>query len=76
MDGYEAARAIRASGDAGRAVPIAALTAFTQDSDRQKISDCEIYHFVAKPIRAKDLTRVLKEMFADRPLQAGLAKEP
>jgi len=75
MDGYEAARAIRASGDAGRAVPIAALTAFTQDSDRKKVKECEIYHFVSKPIRAKDLKRVLGDMFADPPLQAELAKE-
>jgi signal transduction histidine kinase/CheY-like chemotaxis protein len=74
MDGYEAARAIRASGDAGRAVPIAALTAFTQDSDREKIRECGIYHFVSKPIRTKDLTRVLEEMFPDIPMQAELAK--
>jgi signal transduction histidine kinase len=74
MDGYEAARTIRASGEAGRAVPIAALTAFTQDSDRKKASDCEIHHFVPKPIRAKDLTRVLEEMFAGEGLQADLVK--
>ena len=74
MDGYEAARTIRASGEAGRAVPIAALTAFTQDSDRQKVRDCEIHHFVPKPIRAKDLTRVLEQMFSGEPLQADLVK--
>ena len=75
MDGYEAARAIRESGDAGHSVPIAALTAFTQDSDRKKIRDCGIHHFVSKPIRAKDLTRMLKEIFADGPKLVGQAKE-
>jgi CheY-like chemotaxis protein len=75
MDGYEAARAIRASGDAGRTVPIAALTAFTQDSDRKKVRDSGICHFVSKPIRAKDLKRVLGEMFAEEPVQEDLAKK-
>jgi CheY-like chemotaxis protein len=75
MDGYTAARAIRSSGDEGRSVPIAALTAFTQDSDREKARDCGIRHFVTKPIRAKDLTRVLEDMFADTPLHSELTKE-
>jgi CheY-like chemotaxis protein len=75
MDGYTAARAIRSSGDEGRSVPIAALTAFTQDSDREKARDCGIRHFVTKPIRAKDLTRVLEDMFADTPLHSELTNE-
>ena len=75
MDGYTAALAIRASGDVGRSVPIAALTAFTQDSDREKARDCGICHFVSKPIRAKDLTRVLGDMFAGTPLQSEVTKE-
>jgi signal transduction histidine kinase/ActR/RegA family two-component response regulator len=75
MDGYTAARAIRSSGHEGRSVPIAALTAFTQDSDREKARDCGIRHFVTKPIRAKDLTRVLEDMFADTPLHSELTKE-
>jgi protein-histidine pros-kinase len=76
LDGYDAARAIRASGDAGRAVPIAALTAFSQDSDRKKGRDSGIFHFVSKPIRTKDLKHVLEEMFDKGPVQEDLVKEP
>ena len=48
MDGYEASRQIRLSGDSGQKVPIAALTAFTQDSDRKKAAECGISHFLSK----------------------------
>ena len=65
MDGYEASRQIRLLGDAGRSVPIAALTAFTQDSDRSKAAECGISHFLSKPIRAKDIAQLLGTMSAE-----------
>ena len=59
MDGYEAARHIRAAGTAGQAVPIIALTAFTQNSDREKAHACGVTDFVSKPIRARDVRAML-----------------
>jgi len=69
MDGYEAARQIRLLGNEGRTVPIAALTAFTQDSDRSKAAECGISHFLSKPIRAKDVAKLLETMLAEGWLQ-------
>ncbi len=60
MDGYEAAKQIRSSGSAGQAVPIVALTAFTQNSDRDKARESGVNHFLSKPIRAKDISLLLQ----------------
>jgi CheY-like chemotaxis protein len=68
MDGYEAARRVRASGPAGQAVPIVALTAFTQNSDREKAQASGVTDFVSKPIRARDIKAMLERV--------GLAGEP
>ncbi|MFM8992399.1 MAG: ATP-binding protein, partial [Alphaproteobacteria bacterium] len=51
MDGYEAARAIRASGPAGAAVPLVALTAFSQPAERERAQASGFAQFVSKPIR-------------------------
>ncbi|MFM8678437.1 MAG: ATP-binding protein [Alphaproteobacteria bacterium] len=59
MDGFEAARRIRDSGARGRSVPILALTAFTQPSDRDEAARCGIDGFLSKPVRQKDLVEAL-----------------
>ncbi len=59
MDGFEAARRIRASGARGRDVPILALTAFTQPSDRDEAARCGIDGFLSKPVRQKDLAQAV-----------------
>ena len=61
MDGYEAARTIRASGIAGSKVPIFALTAFTQNSDRVLAAESGITDFLSKPIRARDINQLLQK---------------
>ena len=59
MDGFEAARRIRASGARGSEVPILALTAFTQPSDRDEAARCGIDGFLSKPVRQKDLAEAV-----------------
>jgi CheY-like chemotaxis protein len=59
MDGFEAARRIRAAGARGGAIPILALTAFTQPSDRDEAARCGIDGFLSKPVRQKDLAEAL-----------------
>ena len=61
MDGYEAARTIRGSGTAGGTVPIFALTAFTQNSDRVRALESGITDFLSKPIRARDINQLLQK---------------
>ena len=74
-DGYQAAREIRVMGDAGRGVPIVALTAFTQDSDRNKASECGINYFLSKPIRARDISRLFETMLTNGYLHETLNTE-
>jgi signal transduction histidine kinase/CheY-like chemotaxis protein len=60
MDGYEAARRIRASGAAGRDVLLVALTAFTQNSDRDKALACGVTEFLSKPVRSRDIAQLIR----------------
>lgn len=62
MNGFEAVSAIRASGPSGSSVPIVALTAFAKGSDRDEARACGFSGFLAKPIRAADVERILGEV--------------
>ena len=59
MDGYEAARRIRAAGGHGGQVPILALSAFTQASDRAQAAESGITGFLAKPVRQRELAAAI-----------------
>ena len=61
MDGYTAARRIRAGQEAGLDVriPIIALTAYAMPSDRQKCLDAGMDDYVSKPLRAEALQAAL-----------------
>ena len=48
MDGYQVARAIR-SRNAGRSVPIVALTGWGQDEDRRRAREAGFDHHLIKP---------------------------
>jgi CheY-like chemotaxis protein/anti-sigma regulatory factor (Ser/Thr protein kinase) len=48
MDGYQVARAIR-SRDAGRSVPLVALTGWGQDEDRRRAREAGFDHHLVKP---------------------------
>ena len=62
MDGYEATQKIRAlSNKAKSRVPIVALTAHTQNSERLKSREVGMNDFVTKPYTVKDLDKILKQ---------------
>ncbi len=58
MDGYEAARAIRALPD-GAEVPIIALTANAMPADRRRCLEAGMNDVVVKPFQAEDLSTAL-----------------
>lgn len=61
MDGFEATRAIRA-GDSGRQnheIPIIAMTANAQQSDRESCYAAGMSDFIAKPVDIHEVQRVL-----------------
>ena len=59
MDGFEAARRIRAAGGRGGDVPILALSAFTQASDREQAAASGITEFLSKPIRQREIATAI-----------------
>jgi two-component system, sensor histidine kinase and response regulator len=62
MDGLEATRAIRTyEKHSGRHVPIVALTAHAMKGDRERCLDAGMDAYVTKPIRSKELARVIRE---------------
>jgi CheY-like chemotaxis protein len=64
MDGFEAARRIRAAGGRGATVPILALSAFTQASDREQAAASGIVGFLSKPIRQRELAAAIARALA------------
>jgi len=63
MDGYEAARAIRALPDARRSsIPIVAMTANAFDEDRQRALDAGMNLHIAKPIDTAELLQALDSL--------------
>ncbi len=65
MDGYEAARRIRAMADPDKAaVPIIAMTANAFDEDRQKALDAGMNGHIAKPIQMELLEKALSDIWS------------
>ena len=61
MNGYDAARAIRALPDERAKTPIAAMTANAFDEDRQAAFDAGMDAYATKPIEPNKLMRVIAE---------------
>ena len=59
MDGYEAAKAIRALDGERSKIPIIAITANTFDSDKKDALEAGMNDHVAKPFRPNDLIKVI-----------------
>jgi signal transduction histidine kinase/streptogramin lyase/ActR/RegA family two-component response regulator len=59
MDGCEAARLIRCSGERGRMIPIIATTADSATGSRERCVDAGMTGYVTKPFSLLDLERVL-----------------
>lgn len=78
MDGFEAARAIRAAD--GRAfdpgIPILATTALALESDRQACLAAGMNDYLAKPVQAEALFRQVEKLLAERPATAPAGKAP
>ncbi|GAA3407096.1 ATP-binding protein [Paenibacillus hodogayensis] len=60
MDGYEAIRAIRNSGEPYRNVPIIALTAKAMKTDRDKCLEAGADDYISKPVRYEQLLSLLR----------------
>ena len=60
MDGYEATRRIRSLGAPVAAIPIVALTAFAQLSDREKAIAVGMSDHISKPIRVDELDAAIE----------------
>ena len=67
MDGYEAARAIRASLPGYGATPIVGLSALAQRADRARGLDSGMSHYVAKPVRFDDIAALLRRIRPEGP---------
>jgi len=71
MDGFEATTAIRGQEAASEShVPIIALTANAMKGDRERCLDAGMDGYLAKPIRAHDLYRVVEQSGATTELSA------
>jgi len=75
MDGLEATRGIRQYEQATRGhVPIVALTAHAMKGDRERCLDAGMDAYVTKPIRSKELFRVIQEITQN--VQAPMEESP
>ncbi len=65
MDGYEATRIIRELDLEVAGVPIVAITANTQDADRDACIEAGMNDFIAKPFVKQQLVTLLERYFPD-----------
>ena len=66
IDGYAAARAIRALGPAG-GVPIVAMTANAFPEDRQRCLDAGMDDYLPKPVSSEQLFNLLEKVASPAP---------
>jgi PAS domain S-box-containing protein len=66
MDGYEATRAIRASGSDNATIPIIALTANAHDSAREACREAGMDDVLTKPLRKRELLRTIAAWLAKK----------
>ncbi len=65
MDGYEATRVIRGLDVEAAGIPIVAITANTQDADRDACIEAGMNDFIAKPFVKQQLVTLLERYFPD-----------
>jgi two-component system sensor histidine kinase/response regulator len=76
MDGFEATNMIRTKEQiTGRHVPIIAMTAHAMQGDRERCLEAGMDEYVAKPVRAAELLRVIQK-FAPQSVSAPVPHAP
>ncbi|MFO1053741.1 MAG: ATP-binding protein [Planctomycetota bacterium] len=68
MDGFDATRAIRARSDAKAKVTVVALTACTEEQERERCLAVGMDAHLGKPFRIRDLAETLAQVVDARPL--------
>ena len=66
MDGYQVTRMLR-NNEKFKTIPIIAMTAQAMDGDREKCLEAGMNDYVAKPVSASDLYRVLSRWAGSNP---------
>jgi signal transduction histidine kinase/CheY-like chemotaxis protein/HPt (histidine-containing phosphotransfer) domain-containing protein len=75
MDGYDAARAIRAAEGSARHTPIVAMTAGAMLGDRERCIEAGMDDYIAKPVRAGELLAVVTRWASSEVLDSGVIAE-
>lgn len=73
MDGKEAIKRIRASGEIWRELPVIALTADAMSGDREKYLALGMSDYVSKPLDQRELTAKIAGVMGERELLAAAA---
>jgi PAS domain S-box-containing protein len=77
MDGMEAARRIRSarSGVLNRNIPIIAMTANAMQGDRENCLEAGMDDYIAKPVAASVLAKILKRWLPEAQVETGIGEE-
>lgn len=70
MNGFEAARAIRAAEPLQQRIPLMAFSAFTQDSEKELAIECGFDSFLNKPISLAELSEGIAAIVVEKQLPA------
>ena len=67
MDGFESSRQIRQgnAGEANKGIPIIAMTAYSQESDKTQCLTAGMNDYISKPVRLEDLSSMMLKYFPD-----------